>query len=45
MKGVLALFCETAMIDADSLMEMIRDVYKKYKNRENRSYFLYLVEK
>jgi acetyltransferase len=31
MKGVLALFCETAMIDAESLIEMIRRVYDKYQ--------------
>jgi len=31
MKGVLALFCETAMIDADSLIDMIRRVHNNYK--------------
>lgn len=34
MKGVLALFCETAMIDADSLMDMIRRVHKNYQKQE-----------
>jgi len=33
-KSVLALFCETAMIDADSLTNMIRTVYEKYKKKK-----------
>lgn len=32
-KAVLALFCETAMIDSESLTEMIRNVYKKYRHK------------
>ena len=31
--AVLALFCETAMIDSESLTEMIRAVYKKYMDK------------
>jgi len=31
--AVLALFCETAMIDSESLTEMIRAVYKKYMEK------------
>ena len=33
MKGVLALFCETAMIDADSLIDMIRRVHTNYNKQ------------
>ena len=33
-KAVLALFCETAMIDADSLTNMIRTIYKKYSEKQ-----------
>ncbi len=33
-KSVLALFCETAMIDAESLTSMIRTIYKKYENNK-----------
>ena len=33
-KSVLALFCETAMIDADSLTRMIRTIYKKYRQKK-----------
>jgi acetyl coenzyme A synthetase (ADP forming)-like protein len=34
--AVFALFCETAMIDSESLTEMIRTVYKKYR-KKNKS--------
>ena len=30
-KAVVALFCETAMIDSESLIDMIRNVYNKYR--------------
>ena len=33
-KSVLALFCETAMIDAESLTSMIRAIYKKYEKNK-----------
>jgi len=33
MKSVMALFCETAMIDADSLVDMIRRVYGNYQKQ------------
>jgi len=32
-KGVLALFCETAMIDAESLTDMIRNVHNNYRKQ------------